>query len=87
MRLMEGLSCPSAGTILAGRSYRTVANEVREVSALEKDEVVYRSVFSTGRDSGMMVRTPDKRVALARFAAEAQSEVERPLHRPSGAGA
>jgi hypothetical protein len=28
-----------------------------------------------------MVRTPDKRVALARFAAEAQAEVERPLHR------
>jgi len=29
-----------------------------------------------------MVRTPDKRLALARFAAEAQVEVERPLHSP-----
>ena len=61
--------------VLVGKSYRTVANEVREVSALEKDEVVYRSVFSTGGSSGMLVRTPDKRVALARFAAEAESEV------------
>jgi hypothetical protein len=63
--------------ILVGKSYRTVANEVREVSALEEDEVVYRSVFSTGGSSGMMVRTPDKRLALARFAAEAESEVVR----------
>jgi hypothetical protein len=63
--------------ILVGKSYRTVANEVREVSALEEDEVVYRSVFSTGGSSGMMVRTPDKRLALARFAAEAESEVIR----------
>ena len=30
--------------ILAGRSYRTVANELREVSAVEQDEVVYHSV-------------------------------------------
>lgn len=62
--------------VLVGRSYRTVANEVREVSALEKDEVVYRSVFVTGR-AGMTVRTPDKRLALTRFAAEAESEVAR----------
>jgi len=62
--------------ILVGKSYRTTANEVREVSALDKDEVVYRSVFVTGR-AGMTVRTPDKRLALARFAAEAQDEVAR----------
>ena len=61
--------------IAAGRSYRTVANELREVSAVEQDEVVYHSVFAGS--SGLMVRTPDKRVALARFAAEAQAEVER----------
>jgi hypothetical protein len=61
--------------ILAGRSYRTVANELREVSAIEQDEVVYHSVFAGA--AGLMVRTPDKRVGLARFAAEAQSEVER----------
>lgn len=65
--------------ILAGRSYRTVANELREVSAVERDEVVYHSVFAGS--AGLMVRTPDKRLALARFAAEAQAEVERPLHR------
>jgi len=69
--------------ILAGRSYRTGANELREVSAVEQDEVVYHSVFSGS--AGLMVRTPDKRLALARFAAEAQVEVERPLHRTNGA--
>lgn len=63
--------------VLVGKSHRTVANEVREVSALEKDEVVYRSVLATGGSSGMTVRTPDKRVALSRFAAEAESEVVR----------
>lgn len=63
--------------ILAGRSYRTVANELRQVSAVEQDEVVYHSVFPGS--AGLMVRTPDKRLALARFAAEAQAEVERPL--------
>jgi len=61
--------------ILAGRSYRTVANELRQVSAVEQGEVVYHSVFSGS--AGLMVRTPDKRLALARFAAEAQTEVER----------
>lgn len=60
--------------ILAGRSYRTVANELREVSAVEQDEVVYHSVFSGA--AGLRVRTPDKRIALARFAAEAQSEAD-----------
>ena len=67
--------------ILPGRSYRTGANELREVSAVDQDEVVYHSVFPGS--AGLMVRTPDKRLALARFAAEAQSEVERPLHRPT----
>jgi hypothetical protein len=71
--------------ILAGRSYRTVANELREVSAVEQDEVVYHSLFPGS--AGLMVRTPDKRLALARFAAEAQTEVERPLHSPSNARA
>jgi hypothetical protein len=71
--------------IVAGGSYRTGANELREVSAVEQDEVVYHSVFSGS--AGLMVRTPDKRLALARFAAEAQTEVERPLHRPNGAPA
>jgi hypothetical protein len=71
--------------IVAGRSYRTGANELREVSAVEQDEVVYHSVFPGS--AGLMVRTPDKRLALARFAAEAQTEVERPLHQPNGAPA
>ena len=66
----------SQDNVLAGRSYRTTANEVREVSALEQDEVVYRSVFEAA-GAGMTVRTPDKRLALARFAAEAESEVAR----------
>jgi hypothetical protein len=61
--------------ILAGRSYRTGANELREVSAVEQDQVVYHSVFPGA--TGLMVRTPDKRLALDRFAAEAQTEVER----------
>ena len=71
--------------ILAGRSYRTVANEQREVSAVEQDEVIYHSVFPGS--AGLTVRTPDRRLALARFAAEAQSEVERPLHMPANARA
>lgn len=66
----------SQSSILVGKSYRTIANEVREVSAVDGSEVVYRSVFATG-SAGMTVRTPDKRVALARFAAEAQSEIDR----------
>ena len=65
----------SQSSILAGKSYRTTANEVREVSAVANDEVVYHSVF-VAAGAGMTVRTPDKRVALARFAAEAASEVE-----------
>jgi hypothetical protein len=71
--------------ILPGRAYRTGANELREVSAVDQDEVVYHSVFPGS--AGLMVRTPDKRLAIARFAAEAQAEVERPLHRPNGAPA
>ena len=71
--------------ILPGRSYRTGATELREVSAVDRDEVVYHSVFPGS--AGLMVRTPDKRLALARFADEAQVEVERPLHRPNGARA
>jgi|EndMetStandDraft_7_1072992.scaffolds.fasta_scaffold121499_2 hypothetical protein len=67
--------------IVAGRSYRTAANELREVSAIEQDEVVYHSLFPGA--AGLIVRTPAKRVALIRFAAEVQTEVERPLH---GAG-
>lgn len=64
----------SQSNILVGKSYRTTANEVREVNAIENNEVVYRSVFTTA-GAGMTVRTPDKRVALTQFAAEAQSEV------------
>ena len=75
----------SQQNIFPGRSYRTVANELREVSAVEKDEVVYHSVFPGS--AGLMVRTPDKRLALARFAAEAQNEVVRPLHYPGRAPA
>jgi hypothetical protein len=71
--------------ILAGRSYRTGANELREVSAVDQDEVVYHSLFPGS--AGLLVRTPDKRLALARFAAEAQSEVEQSLRRPNGAPA
>ena len=65
--------CPR--TYFPGRSYRTGANELREVSAVDQDQVVYHSVFPGA--AGLMVRTPDKRLALARFAAEAQTEVER----------
>jgi hypothetical protein len=68
--------------IFPGRSYRTGANELREVSAVEQYEVVYHSVFPSS--AGLMVRTPDKRLALARFADEAQVEVERAPHRSNG---
>ena len=56
-----------AYSILAGKTYRTPANEVREVHAMEQGDVIY-----------LLPGAPDvkpKRIPLAQFAAEVESEV------------
>jgi hypothetical protein len=60
-------------SILVGKSYRTPDNEVREVSAMDKGDVVYRPVSTT---SGLGVLWgPAHRLPLAQFAAEVESEI------------
>jgi hypothetical protein len=60
-------------SILVGKSYRTPDNEVREVSGMEKGCVVYRPV-TAGPGAGVMW-APAKRLSLAQFAAEVESEI------------
>ena len=60
-------------SILVGKSYRTPANEVREVSGMDKGDVVYRPVTSAPGPGLMWA--PARRLSLARFAAEAESEI------------
>ena len=60
-------------SILVGKSYRTPDNEVREVSGMDKGDVVYRPVLSTGGPGLMWA--PARRLPLAQFAAEAESEI------------
>ena len=60
-------------SILVGKSYRTPHNEVREVSGMEKGDVVYRPV--TVAPGPGVAWLPAKRLPLARFAAEVESEI------------
>ena len=60
-------------SILVGKSYRTPHNEVREVSGMEKGDVVYRPVI-TAPGPGVMW-APARRLPLAQFAAEVESEI------------
>jgi hypothetical protein len=60
-------------SILVGKSYRTPGNEVREVSGVDKSDVVYRPV-TVGPGAGVMW-APARRLPLAQFAAEAESEI------------
>jgi hypothetical protein len=60
-------------SILVGKSYRTPGNEVREVSGMDKGDVVYRPV-TAGPGPGVMW-APARRLTLAQFAAEAESEI------------
>ena len=60
-------------SILVGKSYRTPDNEVREVSAMDKGDVVYRPVSTTSGPGVLWV--PAKRIPLVQFAAEVESEI------------
>jgi hypothetical protein len=61
-------------SILVGKSYRTPDNEVREVSGMDKGDVVYRPVAAAAPGPGVMW-LPAKRLPLAQFAAEVESEI------------
>ena len=60
-------------SILVGKSYRTPDNEVREVSAMDKGDVVYRQVSTTSGPG--VLWGPAQRLPLAQFAAEVESEI------------
>ena len=60
-------------SILVGKSYRTPDNEVREVSGMDKGDVVYRPVATTSGPGVLWM--PAKRISLAQFAAEVESEI------------
>ena len=59
--------------VLVGKSYRTPDNEVREVSGMDKGDVVYRPVAAAPGPGVMWL--PAKRLPLAQFAAEVESEI------------
>ena len=61
-------------SILVGKAYRTTDREVRQVEAFEKGDVLYRAVTAP-RGPGVLGRSETKRLSLARFAADAESEV------------
>jgi hypothetical protein len=56
-------------SILVGKVYRTPNNELREVHAMDKGDVIYRDAAE---------HEPTKRIPLAQFAAEVESEVAPP---------
>jgi hypothetical protein len=60
-------------SILVGKSYRTPDNEVREVSGMDQGDVVYRPVAKTSGPGVLWM--PAKRLSLAQFAAEVESEI------------
>jgi len=65
----------SPHSILAGKCYRTPEEEMRQVKAVDQDEVVYTAV-SSSHGVGLIARVADKRLSLVRFAAEVESEVQ-----------
>jgi hypothetical protein len=64
----------SQASILVGKCYRTPEDELRQVKALEKGEVVFTAVSSI-HGVGLISKVADQRMSLARFAKEAESEV------------
>jgi hypothetical protein len=64
-------------SILVGKVYRTPDNEMREVHALDKGDVIYLSVAAT-RGPGWMMKEQPRRLPLAQFAREVESEVSPP---------
>lgn len=61
-------------SILVGKTYRTTDGEVRQVKAFENGEVIYRAAAAP-HGPGMLGRSESQRLSLARFAADAESEV------------
>ena len=61
-------------SILVGKSYRTPHNEVREVSGLDKGRCRLPPGDHRGPGPGVMW-APAKRLPLAQFAAEVESEI------------
>ncbi|CAN5908867.1 hypothetical protein BH11PSE3_BH11PSE3_15440 [soil metagenome] len=61
-------------SILAGKTYRTAEEEVREVKSIENGEVTYRAIIAP-QGPGMMARSAEKTVPLSQFAAEIESEL------------
>ena len=64
----------SQASILVGKCYRTPEEEMRQVTSLQQGEVGFTSVSST-HGPGLISKATDKRLPLARFAEEAESEV------------
>lgn len=64
----------STPSILAGKTYETSSGEVRQVKTCDGSEVVFTTT-SGSHGVGMIVTSAPRRLPLATFAAEAQSEV------------
>ena len=60
-------------SILVGKTYRTPGNEMREVSGMDRGDVVYRPVTVAPGPGTMWA--PARRLPLAQFAAEVESEI------------
>jgi hypothetical protein len=56
----------SRNSILAGKCYRTPEEEMRQVKAIDQDEVIYTSVSAT-HGVGIIAKVADRRLSLARF--------------------
>lgn len=61
-------------TILAGKSYRTPDNEIREVISIEGDDVIYRCVAAPA-GPGVIGMSGEKRMPLGTFLDDVESEV------------
>jgi hypothetical protein len=61
-------------SILAGKTYRTPDEEMREVTRIDGEQVIYRAVMATP-GPGIIARPADKRLSIEQFAREVESEV------------
>lgn len=61
-------------SILAGKTYRTPDEELREVKAVGNGEVTYRALAAP-QGPGTIARSAEKTVPIRQFAAEVESEL------------
>lgn len=61
-------------SIMVGKSYRTVDNEIRTVQSIDDGEVVYRAA-SGPTGPGTIALASDERLSIEHFADEAENEV------------